>query len=155
MSKENIDTMKKLYEAGARGDAAAFRELVAADTEWTTPPSAELPMWATGTCKGVEAVLKEIIGPTHQLFENFRPEVDEHIDAGDQVISIGRFRGKARNTGKELDSAFVHVSTIKNGKIVRHRNTCDTAAWLRALGLELGKRATLPLKQQAAAPLPH
>ena len=152
MSESNVEIMKKLFEAGPRGDIATIRACMSPDVTWITPAGVELPVWSQGTFKGIDAVLKNVIGPAAQLFENFRLEADEHIEVGNRVISTGRFRGKAKNTGKELDAVFAMFTTFKDGKIVLHRNITDTAAWLRALGLELGKRANLPLQPAAHAP---
>jgi ketosteroid isomerase-like protein len=39
------------------------------------------------------------------------------IDAGDQVVAVGRTRGIARATGQSLDAAAVHVWTLTDREI--------------------------------------
>ena len=57
----------------------------------------------------------------------------EFIDAGPDVVVLGRYRGVARGTGKMLDVPFVRVWTFEDGLAVRFRQFLDTAGWREAL----------------------
>ena len=48
---------------------------------------------------------------------------------------LGRYRGVAKQTGKELDVPFVHVWRVEAGKAVRFRQFLDTAGWVAALDI--------------------
>ena len=62
-----------------------------------------------------------------------RPSRHEFLDAGDEVIVLGRYRGVAKETGKLLDVPFVHVWSFRDGKAWRFRQFLDTAGWVEAL----------------------
>ena len=59
---------------------------------------------------------------------------EDFFNDGDTVIVRGRVRAKAKATGKSLDAPFVHVFTIKDGRIAKLTNHHDTALWREALG---------------------
>ena len=55
-------------------------------------------------------------------------EPREFIAQGDKVVSLGNYRWRVKDTGREFKSDFVHIFTIRDGKIVRFREHLDTAA---------------------------
>ena len=58
---------------------------------------------------------------------------EEYVDAGSDVVVLGRYRGIARESGKTLDVPFVHVWTFEDGLAIRFRQFLDTAGWVEAL----------------------
>jgi ketosteroid isomerase-like protein len=69
-------------------------------------------------------------------FEEFRIEVQELIDAGDRVVALVRFHGRAAITGLELGGMSVdaQIWTLRDGKAVdiQMYNGSDEA--LQAIG---------------------
>ena len=63
----------------------------------------------------------------------FHAEPEQFIDAGEHVVVVGRFRGKA-TSGATLDAPFVHVNRMRNGKVVAFQNFVETASWAMAWG---------------------
>ena len=61
------------------------------------------------------------------------PIPDEFLDAGSNVIVLGRYLGRAKGTGKRLDVPFVHIWTFEDGKATQFRQFLDTAGWIEAL----------------------
>jgi len=55
-------------------------------------------------------------------------EPKEFIEAGENVTVLCYFEGSARDTKQKFQSEFVHVFTVRNGKITRWRGFGDTAA---------------------------
>jgi hypothetical protein len=64
-------------------------------------------------------------------FDDFRAEPEQFIDAGEHVVVVGRFRGKAIS-GATLDAPFVHVHRMRNGKVIRFQNYVDATPWTKA-----------------------
>jgi ketosteroid isomerase-like protein len=60
-------------------------------------------------------------------------QCDQYLDAGERVVVTGRFLGRGKDTGNELNAPFAHIWTLQNGKVTRFQNYTDTANWLRAL----------------------
>ncbi|MGO8750586.1 MAG: nuclear transport factor 2 family protein [Thermoguttaceae bacterium] len=129
MGKSNIDIMRRGYDLFAKGDFA--RLPFDPQIEWIEPDVEGLPH--SGTHHGSEAVINEIFEPTFDKLDDFHLECDQFLDAGDHVVVTGRFLGRGKDTGNDLNATFVHVWTLRNGKAVRFQNYTDTANWLRAL----------------------
>lgn len=128
MDKSNIETIRGGYGAFAKGDFASIP--FDPKVEWIEP---ELPILEGGGMRhGPEAVIREVFEPTLSKCDNFRVQCDEYLDAGDQVIVLGRFLGRVKETGHDLNAPFAHVWTLRGGKIVRFRNYTDTYNWLQA-----------------------
>ena len=70
-----------------------------------------------GTHRGPEAVIKEVFEPTLDRLDNFQLQCDS-LDAGDQVVVTGRFLGRGKDTGNELNAPFGHIWTLRNGKVI-------------------------------------
>jgi ketosteroid isomerase-like protein len=62
-------------------------------------------------------------------------ELEELIDAGEQVVAVQRLSGRGKASGIETKIRFAVVYTIRNGKIVRGREYWERAQALEAVGL--------------------
>jgi ketosteroid isomerase-like protein len=129
MGEKNITTVRGLYDSFAKGDFA--RMPLDPQIEWIEPDVEGVER--CGTHRGPEAVIKEVFEPCLDKFDGFRLECDQFLDAGDQVIVTGRFLGRGKDTGNELNAPFAHFWTLRKGKVTSFRNYTDTANWLQAL----------------------
>ncbi len=130
---ENIKLLKSFYDTVSRGELVSARNALDANVEWIEP---NLPgLWFSGTHRGLEAVFKEVIGPTSEKFEGFRVKMKKFVAVGDHVVAIGRFRGRGKITRKDLDAVTVHIWTLRDGRAVRFEAFHDLASWQEALGL--------------------
>jgi ketosteroid isomerase-like protein len=69
-------------------------------------------------------------------YESFRIEVDEIVDAGDNVVSLVRQTGIPKGAHAEIETAGAAVWMIRNGRLRRVEFHLDRDAALRAAGLE-------------------
>jgi ketosteroid isomerase-like protein len=74
-------------------------------------------------------------------FEAFRIDIDEVIDAGDQVVNLGRQTATTKTGGVKVDADAAAVMTFRDGRISRMEFHLDRAAAMRAAGLEPGPDA--------------
>jgi ketosteroid isomerase-like protein len=131
MSDGNVALLRRSYEAFNRGDVAAVVEALDPGMEWDEP---DLPgVSFSGEHRGREQLRRKVLEPVRDEIEGFQVEPEEFIDAGAQVVVLGRYRGHGRDTGIGLDAPFAHVWTMRGGKPVRYRDYYDTANWLRSL----------------------
>lgn len=87
-----------------------------------------------GTYHGLEHVRRAIFDPLdEEWWDGFRADPDEFIEAGDDVVVLGRYTARAKGTGRLLDVPFAHVWTFRDGKAIRFRQFLDTAGWVAAL----------------------
>ena len=132
MSEENVNIMRQGYEAFNRGDIDTVMGLLDESIEWQEPDVEGLPI--RGTHHGPEAVANNVFQPLGETWDDFQVVAEEFLDAGERVVVLGRFQGTAKATGRTVDAPFAHVWTLRNGKLVHHRNYTDTATLLQALG---------------------
>jgi uncharacterized protein len=69
-------------------------------------------------------------------FESFRIEVEEMVDAGDNVVSLVRQMGVPRGAGAEVESRGAAVWMIRDGRLRRVEFHLDRDAALRAAGID-------------------
>jgi uncharacterized protein len=125
-----VALVKRSYAAFERGDMDGVLGDMAPDIEWQQAQG--LPHG--GTYRGVDEVRRNIFDPLdEQWWAEFSAEPTEFLDTGGEVVVLGRYRGIAKGTGKQLDVPFVHVWTVRGEKAVRFRQFLDTAGWIEAL----------------------
>jgi uncharacterized protein len=86
-----------------------------------------------GVYVGVDAVFRDFFGRVLQDFEDWRTEMSELLDAGDHVIALGTYSGRAKATGKKFAARFAHVWTLDGGVLVRLQQCADTVQLARAM----------------------
>jgi ketosteroid isomerase-like protein len=71
-----------------------------------------------------------------RAFESFRIEVDEMVDAGDNVVSLVRQIGIPRGAHAEMETPGAAVWMIRDGRLRRVEFHLDRDAALRAAGID-------------------
>jgi uncharacterized protein len=99
--------------------------LMGPNIEWQEPDVEGLPL--RGTHHGLEDVANNVFGATGKNWDDFQAVPEEFLDVGDRVIMLRHFQGGRKATGRTLDTPFAHVWTLRDGKLVHHRNYVDTA----------------------------
>jgi ketosteroid isomerase-like protein len=126
----NVDIARRSYDAYERKD---LDEVVAGmDDEIRWEQAQGLPHG--GLYVGLAEVRRNVFDPLDETWwAEFHAVPHDFLDAGDEVIVLGRYTGRAKETGKPLDVPFAHVWTFRAGKAVRFRQFLDTAGWCEAL----------------------
>src|SRR2546421_4068026 len=105
MSRENIEALRRSFDALERGDLAGVLDSLSESVELRQPP--EFP--GADTAHGHEGYLKAR-AELEEAARAIRYEAQELIDAGDQAIAVVRFQGHARYTDLPID-VLVYWST--------------------------------------------
>lgn len=125
-----VEIVRRSYDAFARGDMDAVVADMHDDIEWQQAQG--LPHG--GTYHGLAEVRRNVFDPLDRdWWSEFAAVPSEFLDAGAEVVVLGRYRGTARRTGKRLDVPFVHVWSLRGGKAWRFRQFLDTHGWVEAL----------------------
>ena len=116
---ENVELVKQVIEAGARRDDAAVFAAYDQQIEWhleaVHAPGSDFELVYHGH-EGVSRFWRAWF----EAWEDVRFEYEEHIDAGDRVISILTQRVRGRASGLEMEwTSYAQVWTVREGKIVR------------------------------------
>ena len=124
-----VELVRRMYHALEASDRAAYRILTHPRVEWRFAEG--FPHG--GTHVGHEAVFDGVFPALMRDFSEWHIEVDDVFDAGDVVVGLGQYRGRARATEREVVAAFAHVFWVHDGVIVRVRQFTDTVQFARAL----------------------
>src|SRR5262245_35741115 len=92
-----------------------------------------------GTYVGLRAYLEDFLFNFYGTFD-IDLTVTEFLDAGENIVALGRLQGHAVSTGVPVDTPFVHIWTVQNSHLVRGRMYADTACLCMAAGARTGAR---------------
>jgi uncharacterized protein len=130
MSQENLEITRRVYESLNAGDLSRLAEFVAPEIEIDLTRNVFNPQ----VIRGYEGI--EQFGTTlNEVWEDFRFEVEELIDAGDEVVAALRLVGKGRGSGVPVDQRDIHVVKLRDGRAVHIAVYRDRAEALDAVGL--------------------
>ena len=131
MSRENVEIVRRGYEAFARGGVDF--ELLDPEIEWHGPPEfSEL----AGPYHGHDGV-RRYMEALNEVFEDYRMVPEDFIDAGpDQVLVFSREGGSGKGSGAAVQTHPTgHLWTLRDGKAVHMRSYWERAEALEAVGL--------------------
>ena len=132
MAEEDIDVIRRGWDAWLRGDLAALLREMAPDVVWDTSHFRD---WPESTYQGVEGV-ERFLNEWLYVWDDYELRVDDVFVAPDgRVVSLIWHRGRGRNSGVELHLEMAQVATLREGKITRLDNYEDRAEALAAVGL--------------------
>ena len=123
--QQNIEIVKRGYEAFGRGDINGLLALCAENVEWVSSGPSEIP--TAGIRRGREQVA-QFFTAVDELFEFERFEPKQFIAQGEQVVVLGSETAKVKATGTVLTEEWAHAFTMRDGKIAAFREYIDTAA---------------------------
>jgi ketosteroid isomerase-like protein len=132
MSKSNIELINDLYAAFAIGDIPSVLAVLHDDIIWH---EAENFPYADGNPHvGPQAVLQGVFARCAGEWDGFAVHMTTILDAGEHIIATGRYAGKYKQTGLEMNPQAVHIWTMADGKAVRFQQHIDTLNVARATG---------------------
>lgn len=132
MANEPVAVVRSAYEAFGRGDIPAVLNLIEPHAVWVESEAQGIPN--RGTHIGPGAVAEKVFAAVPEHWEHFQLVPEDFFHDGDTVIVRGVVQATAKKTGRRMRAPFVHVFTIRDGKIARLTNHHDTALWIEALG---------------------
>ena len=124
---DNTALVQAAYAAFGRGDVAALLATCTDDIVWVSNGDPAVIPWV-GTRHGHAGVVEFLTGLGANLdFEAFEPR--KFVASGDMVVVIGFTQARLKS-GKRglLASEWVHLFTIRDGKLARFQEFYDTAA---------------------------
>jgi ketosteroid isomerase-like protein len=128
MSSANVDVVRSIYAAWARGDFGSV-EWADPEIEYVNPSGAIEP----GTRRGVAAFSRAV----ERVFEGWETwdMEPERLEAfGGQVAVIVRYRARGRGSGVEVEGRESALWTVRDGKVVRYEWFHEPAEAFEAIG---------------------
>jgi ketosteroid isomerase-like protein len=132
MSQENVEIVRRIYEAFLRGDQDDPAQLLDPDVE------------LHGTVGGLsEGSVARGLPQIRQVFEQWdaeawdesRLQAERFIDGGDRVVVLQHEFRRGRGSGVEVETDTAVVFEVRDGRVVHIQGYMDRAAALEAAGL--------------------
>lgn len=120
--RSNLQIAADHYAASARQDLASMMADVSPEVAWTE--MAGFP--CAGTWIGPDQVITQVFAALNEEWADFRFTLEKLIDGGENVVGIGRYSGRHRQTGKTMQARVSHVWQLAGGRIVAFEQFTDT-----------------------------
>jgi ketosteroid isomerase-like protein len=132
MSQENVDVVRKSWEAFADRGLDGIDEYWHSDINWRAIEGAPDDV---GEMKGREAA-RRYCEDWLDTFEDITTVPEELLDMDeDRVVALLHVTGRARLSGIETELRYAVAYTIREGKIVRVREYAEKAEAIEAVRL--------------------
>jgi ketosteroid isomerase-like protein len=131
MSQENVETVRRGYEHWLRTGELLLED---ADSDFVWDMSTFDGWPERQTYPGIEGA-RQFLADWAEAWETWEVEVRDHIDAGEQVVTIVRQHGHAKATGVFVEMDFGQVWTFQNGLRTRMQMYASPEEALEAAGL--------------------
>jgi ketosteroid isomerase-like protein len=123
----NIALARTLYDA--KGDPAVAEQVMAPDIIWDVTPG--FP--AGGVYHGFNSMTSDFFGRLMPMFESFYAQGEEfYADNDNHVFVLGHYHGTTTH-GQSVNARFIHLWTIRDGKLARMQQAADSGVVVQAL----------------------
>ena len=130
MSQENVEIVRRCFDAWRRWEFDDIAPLYAADAEIVSPASELFGHTYRGR-DGLRLYIEHFVA----VFEPPVFELEEILDAGERVVSVVRLHARGKQSGVEASDRTANVFTVANGVIQRQVIYRNRAEALEAVGL--------------------
>ena len=130
MSQENVEIVRRGFEAYVRGDLDDAYSYLHPEIEFHT--YADSPQ--AGVYRGRDAV-REYNDDLFGQFESLRVEAEEFVDAGDHVIVVSTQHAVPKGGRQEIDVRMAELWTVRDELIVERHSYSTKEQALEAAGL--------------------
>jgi ketosteroid isomerase-like protein len=128
-AQENKQLVQEGYRLFQQGDIPAMLARCHDDVDWISPETELAPF--SGNFHGKQG-LGEFFRKLDASLQAIRYEPLDFIAEGDKVVAVGQATWLVRSTGRQFDTPWMHLFTVRDGKIARIQAITDTAASERA-----------------------
>ena len=127
--EDNVKIVQDCYNKFGEGNVAGILANCTEDIAWNTP---EIENASFGGRRQGHAEVGEFFSRMAAEEEVTKFEPKEFIAQGDRVVALGTYGATVRETGRSYESDWVHVFTVRDGKITSFDEYFDNAAANRA-----------------------
>ena len=131
MSKENVENVRRAFDAFSRGDLKGTLDHFAPESEFR--PSGRF-VDSQEVYRGREG-FADFWETLRSPWESLTISIERIEDLGDQVLVLGTFHGKGRGSGVEVSDETAWLQTIQEGLILHTVTFPNWAEAIDAAGL--------------------
>ncbi|WP_330276161.1 nuclear transport factor 2 family protein [Lentzea sp. NBC_00516] len=122
-----IALARRLYDSNA--DPAVTKEIMSPDIVWDITPG--FPFG--GVYRGYHSMMNDFFGSLLPGFESFSARAEEYYATDDDhVFVVGHYHGETK-AGKTADARFIHLWTVRDGKLAHLLQAADSHVLQEAL----------------------
>jgi ketosteroid isomerase-like protein len=131
MSQENVEIVRRIYEAFLRGDQDQPVQLF--------DPEVELHGTVGGlsegsVARGLQQIRRAFEEWDTEAWDESRLEAEKFIDAGDRVVMLQHEFRRGKGSGVEVEIDTAVVFELRDGRVTRMQGYMDRASALEAAG---------------------
>ena len=131
MARENVEVVRAMWAAYARGDFEASLGAYTEDTVWD-----DTRYRPDGAVHLGRDALVEVVRTWRGAWEDYEVEAEKVLDAGDDRVAVLLCEnGRGKGGGVELTNRWGLVTTVRGGRIVHTMVYRDPDEALEAVGL--------------------
>jgi ketosteroid isomerase-like protein len=134
MSQENVEVVRRIYDAAARRDDETPFEFYAEDIVWDLSNSGRSLLSPQPIYYGHDGV-RQAWRDGLSVFDEVDYELEELVDAGDRVLAVIHEQEIGRASGAPVEAAHLAVWTLADGKVTQLQVFDDRHQALKAAGL--------------------
>jgi uncharacterized protein len=123
--QDNVGIVQQAYRHFKDGNLPEVLNLCDENVEWELPAMEGIPF--SGKRRGRDQV-EQFFTQLADAQEVLQFEPREFIAQGDKVVTLGHYAWSVRETDRNYESDWVHVFTVRNGKVAQFKEYTDTAA---------------------------
>jgi len=123
--QENTGLVQQAYGYFQSGDIPSVLDSLSEDVEWSSPPLEGVPVSGTWHGRAQVGQFFQTLGDNQEV-RQFEPR--EFVAQDDKVVALGHYAWHVKSTGREWESDFVHVFTVRDGKVTGFQEYAVTAA---------------------------
>jgi uncharacterized protein len=116
MSGQNVETVRRLYEAWNRDDPEAALVVVHPDVELHNPTDVFL---GTQSLYRGHGGLREFWKAAKEPWESFKSHIERTLEKGDTVVTLVRFEAVGKESGAKVGLSFANVWELRGGLITK------------------------------------
>ncbi|MGW1725849.1 nuclear transport factor 2 family protein [Streptomyces sp. NPDC002306] len=122
-----IAVVRRIYES--KLDPAVLQEVIHPEIVWDVTPG--FP--GGGVYHGSDSVGRDFFAPFLERFDAFYPVGEEYYADGDDHVSVFGHYHAVTKAGESTDVRFIHLWTVRDGRLTQLRQVADSLVLDRAL----------------------
>jgi ketosteroid isomerase-like protein len=115
MSQENVEVVRRVYDAAANRHSASILALYDPDVEFD---ATRMGVGDLGIYHGHEG-LRTLFGEFHQVWGEIEYDYEDLIEAGQHVVAVVTRHARGRASGVGVEAPLALLWTVREGKVVR------------------------------------
>jgi ketosteroid isomerase-like protein len=130
MSRQNVEIVRTVLGAWNRNEHEGILDLLDPEIVFDATRREVNPKTYVGM-----GGMRRMLADRDEVWDEFRTEPLEFLDAGDHVVVIGDWVGRGKGSGIEVRQPTAHLFTVDAGRIVRWELGHSDAGALEAAGM--------------------